>query len=124
MNTPLLFAAMLAVAPPLMAAQEPRPDAAPAQPHPNPGCTDAGERPRAASALPARAATRPEPQRGSVAASGRVASHADTPSHRAMAEAAARTDNREQVEKKEQDPCAAGPARAAPENGEARSAGA
>ena len=90
MNKPVFFAAMVAALPLCAAAQEAKPPAVPAGAPPQTGCPNADEAPRASSALPARASTIAEPQLGSVAASGRVLSHAETPSMRAMRAARAK----------------------------------
>ena len=90
MNTPVLVAAMIAALPICAAAQEAGPGTAPARTPAQSGCTGLDETPRAASALPARASTKPEPQLGSVASNARVPSHADTPSMRAMRAASAK----------------------------------
>lgn len=85
MNKPVLFAALVAALPVCATAQE----ASPGAPPPEAGCPGPEQTPRAASALPARASTKPEPQLGSVAATGRVPSHAETPTLRAMRAASA-----------------------------------
>jgi len=82
MNKPVLLAAMVAALPLGAGAQQERPDAARA------------EAPRASSALPARASTRPEPQLGTVAPNTRVPSHTLTPSLRAMRAATAKEEAR------------------------------
>jgi len=103
MNMPLLIAAACAALPGCATAQAmPQPRTAAAPPAP---CAAPADSLRASSALPARAGTRPEPQLGSVAAAGRVPSHASTPSARAMAAATARADNTH-VEKNTQGACA------------------
>lgn len=102
MKKTVLLAAVLAAVPGAAPAQE---DKAPA---PKRGCQDA---PRADSALPARASTRPAPQLGTVAPNTRVPSHTTTPSRRAMAAASARDEKTTNAEKDGHDRCAddAGP---------------
>jgi hypothetical protein len=100
MKKPVLWAAVLAALPPGALAQEGKPASAAHQPD----CLDA---PRAASALPARASTRPEPQRGSVAPNTRwPPSHTVTPSSRAMAAASAPAEKATSVEQKPEGHCA------------------
>lgn len=89
MHTPVLFAAMVAALP-LGAAAQPAPDPVPAPAAPPTGCAALEEAPRAASALPARASTRPAPELGAVAPNTRVPSHTVTPSMRAMRAARAK----------------------------------
>ena len=63
--------------------------------------------PPASGALPARASTRAEPERGTIAPSTRVASHVRTPSMRAMERAsAAQAGESTDVDKKAQENCA------------------
>jgi hypothetical protein len=90
MNKPLLFAAMVAALPLGAAAQQGDADAMQGKAPPQPGCAGAEEAPRASSALPARASTRPVPQLGTVAPNTRVPSHTVTPSMRAMRAARAK----------------------------------
>ncbi|MEN3276634.1 MAG: hypothetical protein V7631_2424 [Massilia sp.] len=90
---------------------------------PDAHCAAQDEPLRAASALPARAATHPEPQRGSVAAAGRLPSQGETASSRAMAAASARDEKTTQVEKNAQPACANRTAPAPSENGSARPSG-
>jgi len=89
MHTPLLLAAMVAALP-LAATAQDDPATAPAQPAPRSGCAGFEEAPRASSALPARAGTRPAPELGTVAPNTRVPSHTVTPSMRAMRAARAK----------------------------------
>ena len=89
MHKPVLFAAVVAALP-LGAAAQTNPDTAPGKPAPQSGCPDVEEAPRASSALPARASTRPAPELGTVAPNTRVPSHAVTPSLRAMRAARAK----------------------------------
>jgi hypothetical protein len=116
MKKPVLWAAVLAALPPGALAQEGKPATAAHQPD----CTDA---PRAASALPARASTRPEPQRGTVAPNTHVPSHTVTPSSRAMAAASARAEKTTDEEKNAGGRCADGSEPGAPESGRAKPAG-
>ena len=88
MNKPVLLAAMVAALPICAVAQDAGPGKTPAE------CTQVKETPRAASALPARASTRAQPQLGSVAQNSRVPSHAETPSLRAMRAASAKESGR------------------------------
>ncbi|MBD8529840.1 MULTISPECIES: hypothetical protein [unclassified Massilia] len=121
MNMLLLIAAACAALPGCAAGQavpESRTVAAPPAP-----CVTPVDSARASSALPARASTRPEPQLGSIAAAGRVPSHALTPSARAMAAATARADNNAYVEKNTQGSCARAATSGAPAGGKARSDG-
>jgi hypothetical protein len=90
MNKPLLLAVMVAALPACATAQEAKPGTPPGQAPSPPGCAGLPEAPRASSALPARASTRPAPQLGAVARSAWVPSHAETPSLRAMRAAKAR----------------------------------
>jgi len=116
MNMPLLIVAACAGLPGCATGQavpEPRSTAAPPAP-----CAAPADSMRASSALPARAGTHPEPQLGSVAAAGRVPSHALTPSARAMAAATARADAH--VEKNTQDSCARAATSGAPAGGKTR----
>jgi len=83
MHKPVLFAAMVAALP-LGPAAQANPDTAPGKPAPQPGCAGYEEAPRASSALPARAGTKPAPELGTVAPNTRVPSHTVTPSLRAM----------------------------------------
>jgi len=105
MHKPVLFAAMVAALPalPLSAAAQANPEAAPGKPAAQSGCADAEETPRASSALPARASTKPAPELGTVAPNTRVPSHTDTPSLRAMRAATAREAARKGGEPKEAD---------------------
>ncbi|MGJ9420487.1 hypothetical protein ACHAC9_22425 [Massilia sp. CMS3.1] len=98
MNSPILFAALVAAMPVCAAALEAGPGNAPGKTPAQSGCTDPEEKPRASSALPARASTKPEPQLGSVASNARVPSHADTPSMRAMRAASAKEAARREQE--------------------------
>ena len=105
MKKPVLLAAVAAAAaaaalPAGVLAQEGAPEPAPSQP----GCATSADAPRADSALPARASTRPEPQLGTVAPATRVPSHTATPSSRAMA-AAARAGKTNEKEKNATDAC-------------------
>lgn len=116
MNIPLLIAAACTGLPGCATGQvapERNTTAAPRAP-----CAVSADSLRASSALPARAGTRPEPQLGSVAAAGRVPSHASTPSGRAMAAAMARADN-VHVEKNTQVSCASAATSGAPAAGKA-----
>ena len=88
MKTPLLVAAACAALPGC-ALQDPAAPAVPGTEAFAAGCPMHDTAPRAASALPARASTRPEPQLGSVAPDTRVPSQAVTPSTRAMERALA-----------------------------------
>ena len=88
MHKPVLLAAMVAALPTCAVAQDAAPAKSPAE------CTRVEEMPRAASALPARASTRAQPQLGSVAPNARVPSHAETPSLRAMRAASAKESGR------------------------------
>jgi hypothetical protein len=118
MNMPLLIVAACAGLPGCATGQavpEPRSAATPPTP-----CAAQADSMRASSALPARAGIRPELQLGSVAAAGRVPSHASTPSGRAMAAATAAADNAH-VEKNTQDSCASAATSGAPANGKATS---
>jgi hypothetical protein len=118
MKKPVLWAAVLAALPPGALAQEGKPATAAHQPD----CTDA---PRAASALPARASTRPEPQRGTVAPNTRLPpSHTVTPSSRAMAAASARAEKNTNEEKNARGHCADEATAGAPESGRTKPAGA
>lgn len=90
MNTPVLLAAVMAALPICAQAQDTGPGAPPGKTAAPSGCSGLAEAPRAASALPARASTRPAPQLGSVAPNSRVPSHAETPSLRAMRAARAK----------------------------------
>jgi hypothetical protein len=117
MKKPVLWAAVLAALPPGALAQEGKPASAAHQPD----CTDA---PRAAAALPARASTRPEPQRGTVAPNTRVPSHTVTPSSRAMAAASARAEKTTNEKKYAEGHCADETAPGAPESGRTKPAGA
>ena len=96
MNKPLLLTAMLAALPLGAGAQQRDSGAAPDKTPPRPDCAAAEDAPRASTALPARASTKPEPQLGTVAPNTRVPSHTMTPSMRAMqaarAKEAARTE--------------------------------
>ena len=84
MNKPVLLAAMVAALPLGAGAQQGNPGSPTQEAQPQPGCPGVEEAPRASSALPARASTKPEPQLGSVAPNSRVPSHVVTPSMRAM----------------------------------------
>lgn len=101
------------------------PGAAPAQeekgppPAPRRACQDA---PRADSALPARASTRPAPQLGTVAPNIRVPSHTATPSRRAMAAASARDEKTTSAANDADHPCADGAAPHAPASGAVQAA--
>jgi hypothetical protein len=118
MKKPVLWAAVLAALPPGALAQEGKPASAAHQPD----CLDA---PRAASALPARASTRPEPQRGTVAPNTRwPPSHTVTPSSRAMAAASARAEKTTNEQKNAEGHCADETAPGAPERGRTKPAGA
>jgi hypothetical protein len=86
MNKPILLAVMLTALPSAVPAQESKPGSVP----PLSRCADAPETPLAAGALPARASTTAEPQRGTVAPGTRVPSQTVTPSSRAMAAVSAR----------------------------------
>jgi hypothetical protein len=86
MNKPVLLAIMLTALPAAAPAQEGKADSV----SPRLRCTDPREAPLAAGALPARASTVPEPQRGTVAPGTRVPSETVTPSSRAMAAVSAR----------------------------------
>lgn len=90
MKPPILFSVMLAALPVCAAAQAPKPGSAPARPDCTGSATASAQVPRASGALPARASTRPEPQRSSVAPPARVPSHTETPSLRAMRSARAK----------------------------------
>lgn len=114
MKKALLLAAMLAVPGAALAQEDKKPAPAPQR-----GCRDA---PRADSALPARASTRPAPQLGTVAPNSRVPSHTATPSRRAMAAASARDEKTTNAEKDVHDPCADEAAPNAPESGRAKGA--
>ena len=123
MNKPVLLAAVAAAAAPLPAgvlAQEGAPEPAPSQP----GCATSADAPRADSALPARASTKPEPQLGTVARDKWVAPHTDTPSSRAMAAASARAEKTTNEGKNAQGDCAGDALPLAPENGRAKPEGA
>ena len=89
MNKPLLFAAMCAALPACATAQDAAPATEPGKGTAQPDC-GAPETTRAASAMPARASTKPEPQLGTIARNGWVPSHAETPSLRAMRAARAK----------------------------------
>ena len=89
MHKPVLFAAMVAALP-LGATAQSNPDTSPTHPTPQSGCAGAEEAPRASSALPARASTKPAPELGAVAPNTRVPSHTVTPSVRAMRAARAK----------------------------------
>ena len=89
MHKPVLFAAMVAALP-LGSAAQANPDTLPGKPAPQPGCAGVEEAPRASSALPARAGTKPAPELGTVAPNTRVPSHTVTPSVRAMRAATAK----------------------------------
>ncbi|MDB5745626.1 MAG: hypothetical protein JWP72_474 [Massilia sp.] len=128
MNKPLLFAAVCAGLPACAALATP-----PGTESWAAGCeVQDGQqnRPRdhphpASGALPARASTGPEPQRGTVAPSTRVPSHVVTPSMRAMERAsAARAGNMTDVDKKAQNNCADTPAPGAPQQGTTKPAAA
>ncbi len=108
MQTPVLFAAMVAALP-LGAAAQPAPEPAPTPITPPTGCTPFEEAPRAASALPARASTRPAPELGAMAPNTRVPSHTVTPSMRAMRAARAKEANNSAQHSGIQDDCAASP---------------
>jgi hypothetical protein len=115
MNRPVLLAAVATVAAALpigALAQEGTP--------PQPGCATSAEAPRADSALPARASTKPEPQLGTVAPGTRVPSHTSTPSSRAMAAAAARAEKTDEKEKNATDACPGEAKRSTIENGSAK----
>ena len=88
MKKPLLIAAVCAGLP-VCAAQDAVPQPAPGAGPLAARCDVHDNSPRASSALPARASTRPEPQLGTVAPSTRVPSHVVTPSMRAMEAATA-----------------------------------
>ena len=88
MKTPLLVAAACAALPGC-ALQDPAAPAVPGTEVFAAGCPMHDNAPRAASALPARASTKPEPQLGSVAPNTRVPSNAMTPSMRGMERATA-----------------------------------
>ena len=120
MNKPALLAAAAAVAalPVGALAQQ----GAPAPTAQQPGCAVRAEAPRADSALPARASTKPEPQLGTVAPATRVPSHTDTPSSRAMA--AARAEKTTHERKTAQNHCAGGAVPPAPESGSVKPEGA
>lgn len=85
MNKPFLIAAVCAALP---ACAAPDPAGPPAKAAMAAHCA-MPEPPPASGALPARAATRPAPQMGSVAPNTRVPSHVMTPSMRAMEQAMA-----------------------------------
>ncbi|MFC5480009.1 hypothetical protein [Massilia suwonensis] len=114
MNMPLLIAAVCTGLPGC-AAQAPATAGATAAPSPR--CAAPADTARTASALPARAAVHPEPERGSIAASGRVPSHTVTPSSRAMAAALARDQKTTEVEKHGEGVCPADAKPDAPEKG-------
>lgn len=118
MNMPLLLA-VICIGLPGCAAQA-APGNTPARAAADAHCAAQEDSPRAASALPARAATHPEPQRGSVAAAGRVPSQGETASSRAMAAASAHDEKTTQVEKNAQPGCANRTALTASENGSVR----
>lgn len=116
MNMPLLIAAVCTGLPGCAAGQafsEPGAAASTTQ------CAVQEEKPRAASALPARAATHSEPQRGSIAATGRIPSYADTPSARAMSAAKARAEAAGHSKNRAQATCADQVVPHAHENGRA-----
>jgi len=92
MYQPVLFAAVVAALP-FGAAAQTAPDPAPTPVLPPAGCIPPEEAPRAASALPARAGTRPAPELGAVAPNTRVPSYTFTPSMRAMRAARAKEAN-------------------------------
>lgn len=119
MNMPVLLAAIVAGLPAGALPQEGKPGSAP----PQADCAARAERPRAQSALPARASTKPEPQLGTVAPNTRLPSHTDTPSSRAMAAASARAEKTPSEEKDTRGQCAAGAVPRAPENGRAKPEG-
>jgi hypothetical protein len=102
MNPPVLLAAVLGTFPVLALAQE---SAAQSAPH-QPACLAKAEARGARGALPARAGTAPEPQRGTVAPGTRVPSNMVTPSSRAMAAALARDEKTTDEEKNAGDLCA------------------
>ena len=85
----LLSIAALSCALPLHAVAQ---DAAPAEP---PCRADDQAAERASAALPARAGTRPMPERGTVAPASRVPSHVESASSRAMAASTARREAEE-----------------------------
>jgi hypothetical protein len=120
MNPPVLLAAMLAAlsaaCPAVTIAQE---SAAQDAPH-RPACPARAEARGALGALPARAGTVPEPQRGTVAPSARVSSHTATPSSRAMAAALARDEKTTIDEKTAATLCKRAIAPDAKEDGEAQ----
>ena len=78
--------------------------------------------PPATGALPARAATGPAPERGSVAPSTRVPSHVMTPSMRAMERVRAAQAATSDVDKKAQEKCQEQGAPDAPPQGATRPA--
>jgi len=83
MKQSVLLAALSCAVPMSAMAQEAAPVDPPCKAQANPA-------ERASAALPARAATRPMPERGTVAPANRVPSHVDSASSRAMAAATAR----------------------------------
>ena len=93
MKQSLLFAVLagplVGVLPLQAMAQDVGQNAAPADP---PCRVDDRAVERASSALPARAGTRPMPERGTVAPANRLPAHMESASSRAMAAAAARSD--------------------------------
>ena len=97
MHKPVLFAAMVAALP-LGAQAQDKPDTTPGKTAPQSDCADR-EEPRAASALPARASTKPAPELGTVAPNTRVPSHTLTPSLRAMRAAQAKEAARADAQK-------------------------
>lgn len=115
MNKPLLIAAVCAGLPAY--AQDAVPAAAPVSAPVSAHCNMPDDPPPASGALPARAGTRPEPHRGSVAPNSRVPSQVVTPSMRAMAAAGAAQDG--QVGKNPQVDCEKAPAQAAAGAGKA-----
>ena len=120
MNKPVLLAAVAAAAAALpVGALSQEGAAAPSRP----GCTPRAEAPRADSALPARASTKPEPQLGTVAPSTRVPSHTVTPSSQAMAAATARTKKTDGKEKHATDACPGDPGSPSEKSGSARPEG-
>lgn len=113
MNKPLLIAAACAALP-ACAAQDSAPAAPPATPAMAAHCAMPDHPPPATGALPARARTVPEPQRGTVAPNARVPSQVMTPSMRAMEKAMAEQGGQlAQVEKNAQMHCPMMPARPA-----------
>ena len=110
MYQPVLFAAVVAALP-LGAAAQPAPEPAPTPTAPPTGCAAFEEAPRAASALPARAGTRPAPELGAVAPNTRVPSHTVTPSMRAMRAARAKEANNSAQHSVTKDDCGGLPTR-------------